>query len=116
MRIELVLLIVSIIANALLIAIILKSNSKKQLKNIFLLNLIFLLICTTGQCAQILFGDKLGIDLIYYDYFVYIGTCFLPVSVFFTGLVYSNTKIKFKRKIFIVINNSYIIIDNIMDK
>ena len=98
MRIELVLLIVSIIANALLIAIILKSNSKKQLKNIFLLNLIFLLICTTGQCAQILFGDKLGIDLIYYDYFVYIGTCFLPVSVFFTGLVYSNTKIKFKKK------------------
>ena len=98
MRTELVLLIVSIIANALLIAIILKSNSKKQLKNIFLLNLIFLLICTTGQCAQILFGDKLGIDLIYYDYFVYIGTCFLPVSVFFTGLVYSNTKIKFKKK------------------
>ena len=98
MRIELVLLIVSIIANALLIAIILKSNSKKQLKNIFLLNLIFLLICTTGQCAQILFGNKLGIDLIYYDYFVYIGTCFLPVSVFFTGLVYSNTKIKFKKK------------------
>ena len=98
MRIELVLLIVSIIANALLIAIILKSNSKKQLKNIFLLNLIFLLICTTGQCAQILFGDKLGIDLIYYDYFVYIGTCFLPVSVFFTGLVYANTKIKFKKR------------------
>ena len=98
MNLILMLLIISIIANILLIVVILKSNNKKQLKNIFLLNMIFLLICTSGQSAQIIFGNKLGIKLIYYDYFVYIGTCFLPVSVFFTGLIYAKTRIKFKRK------------------
>ena len=94
----LILLIISIIANLLLIVVILKSNNKKQLKNVFLLNMIFLLICTCGQCAQIIFGNKLGVKLIYYDYFVYIGTCFLPVSVFFTGLIYAKTRIKFKKR------------------
>lgn len=99
----LILLIISIIANLLLIVVILKSNNKKQLKNVFLLNMIFLLICTCGQCAQIIFGNKLGAKLIYYDYFVYIGTCFLPVSVFFTGLIYAKTRIKVKKRYLLLV-------------
>ena len=93
-----VLLLIAAIANGVLLTSILKSKSKKQIKKIFSFNLICLLICTTGQITQILFSQKLGIKQIYFDYFVYIGTCFLPISVYFTGLSFENTKIQFKKK------------------
>ena len=96
--ITLVLLLIAAIANGVLLTSILKSKSKKQIKKIFSFNLICLLICTTGQITQILFSQKLGIKPIYFDYFVYIGTCFLPISVYFTGLSFENTKIQFKKK------------------
>ena len=96
--ITLVLLLITAIANGVLLTSILKSKSKKQIKKIFSFNLICLLICTTGQITQILFSQKLGIKQIYFDYFVYIGTCFLPISVYFTGLSFENTKIQFKKK------------------
>ena len=94
----LVLLLIAAIANGVLLTSILKSKSKKQIKKIFSFNLICLLICTIGQITQILFSQKLGIKPIYFDYFVYIGTCFLPISVYFTGLSFENTKIQFKKK------------------
>ena len=96
--ITLVLLLIATIANGVLLTSILKSKSKKQIKKIFSFNLICLLICTIGQITQILFSQKLGIKPIYFDYFVYIGTCFLPISVYFTGLSFENTKIQFKKK------------------
>ena len=96
--ITLVLLLIAAIANGVLLTSILKSKSKKQIKKIFSFNLICLLICTIGQITQILFSQKLGIKPIYFDYFVYIGTCFLPISVYFTGLFFENTKIQFKKK------------------
>ena len=93
-----ILLSVAVMANISLLIMILKSVNKNQIRKVFSCNLLCLLICTGGQMAQILFADKLGIPAIYFDYFVYIGTCLLPVSVFFTGLIFSNTKIKFKKK------------------
>ncbi len=96
--ITLVLLLIAAIDNGVLLTSILKSKSKKQIKKIFSFNLICLLICTIGQITQILFSQKLGIKPIYFDYFVYIGTCFLPISVYFTGLSFENTKIQFKKK------------------
>lgn len=96
--ITLVLLLIAAIANGVLLTSILKYKSKKQIKKIFSFNLICLLICTIGQITQILFSQKLGIKPIYFDYFVYIGTCFLPISVYFTGLSFENTKIQFKKK------------------
>ena len=96
--ITLVLLLIAAIANGVLLTSILKSKSKKKIKKIFSFNLICLLICTIGQITQILFSQKLGIKPIYFDYFVYIGTCFLPISVYFTGLSFENTKIQFKKK------------------
>jgi len=94
----LILLGISVFADIFLLMMISKSVNKNQLKKVFSCNLICLLICTVGQMAQILFSDKFGIPPIYFDYFVYIGTCLLPVSVFFTGLVFANTKIKYKNR------------------
>ncbi len=36
-------------------------------------------------------------DPMVFENFIYIGTCFLPVSIFFTGSIFVNTKIKFKK-------------------
>ena len=94
----LILLIVAFVADISLLAIILKSVVKNQIRKIFSGNLVCLVICIVGQIAQILFADRLGINPIYFDYIVYIGTCFLPITVFFTGLVFANTKITFKKK------------------
>jgi len=94
----LILLGIAIIADISLLVIMKKSVNKNQIRKVFFCNLICLMICTAGQIAQILFADKLGIAPIYFDYFVYIGTCLLPISVFFTGLIFANTKIKFKKK------------------
>ena len=94
----LILLIVAFVADISLLAIILKSVAKNQIRKIFSGNLVCLVICIVGQIAQILFADRLGINPIYFDYIVYIGTCFLPITVFFTGLVFANTKITFKKK------------------
>lgn len=93
----LVLLIIASIANLILLYIITKSLNKNQLRIIFSCNLLNILICLSGQIFQILFSNKLNISPIYFDYFVYIGTCFLPISVFFTGKVFVDTKIKFKK-------------------
>ena len=33
----------------------------------------------------------------YFDYFSYIGSCFLPISLFFTANIFLKTKIKFEK-------------------
>jgi len=97
-NITLGLLIISALASAIELIIILKTVNKSQLRTAFICDLTCLLICTLGQAAQIAFSDKLQISPIYFDYIVYIGTCFLPVAAFFTGFIFANTKIKFKKK------------------
>lgn len=93
-----ILLGIATLVDITLLLIILKSVNKNQIKKVFSCNLMCLMICTIGLLAQIMLADKLRLNPIYFDYIVYIGTCFLPVSVFFTGLVFANTKVKFKRK------------------
>ncbi len=91
------LLIISLIANLATLFVILKPARKAQLDIAFSLNLLNNLICLVGQIAQLLCINT-NIKPIYFDYFVYIGTCFLPVSIFFTGLIFANTKITFKKR------------------
>lgn len=57
-----------------------KQNSQTNLKNSFLYVLFCLLICCLGLFAQITLSKPLNIKPIYFDYIVYIGTCFLPVA------------------------------------
>ena len=90
-------LFISFLTTAVLSIVILKKIAKSQLRIWFLLTIACLLICDIGLIGQILFSEKLGIPPIYFDYFVYIGTCFLPVCLLFTSIVFSKTKIKFKK-------------------
>lgn len=96
MNLNIILLIISLIAHITLLFIILKSARKTQLEVIFSLTLLSNSICIVGQALQLIFIDKY--NPIYFDYFVYIGTCFLPLCIFFTGVIFENTKIHLKKK------------------
>lgn len=80
-----------------LITFITKKVQNSQLSNVFKMNLVFILIWNISLTFQILFSERLGINPIYFDYIAYIGICFLPISVFFTGLIFIKTKITFKK-------------------
>lgn len=85
-----------------LLLIIISSKSKKQTSKAFMFVVMCSLICCIGQLLSILIGEKYNIPPIYFDYIVYIGTCFLPVGIFFTSLTFVNTKIKFKKRYLLV--------------
>lgn len=92
-----IILLLSFITVSVLLILVYKKVSKSQLRSCFLSILTCQFICCSGLIAQVLLSNKLGIDPIYFDYFVYIGTCFLPVTFLFTGLIFAKTKITFKR-------------------
>lgn len=75
-----------------------KNNEDSQINKAFLYTLIFLFISSSGLIAQILFKDIFNIKPIYFEYVVYLGTCFLPVTIYFLGVIFSKTKITFRRK------------------
>ncbi len=97
-NITLGLLIIVAIATIEELIIIIKAVNKSQLRGIFICNLACILICLFGQTAQLLLSDRFNIPPIYFEYIVYIGTCFLPVFVLLTGIIFAKTKIVFKKR------------------
>ena len=91
-------LVITTIINAFLIVYLSKKKSKNQLNKVFILALSLLILWAIGLIAQITLSGPLNIEPIYFDYFVYIGACLVPVAVFFMGLIYANTKIEFKKR------------------
>ena len=75
------------------------NNSRKKALNIsFSLFVVCLMICCVGQLISLVFADKWDIEPVYYDYFVYIGTCFLPVAFLFFSMIFAKSNFKFKKK------------------
>ena len=91
---------------ALIIAIVfllitLKLITKKknnQLVKMCSISIALMIWWCTGLSLQILLSDRLNINPIYFDYFVYISVCFIPVSVYYLGKVYENTMIKIEKR------------------
>lgn len=77
---------------------LLKKISKTQLQQIFAVNLILLVVSFFFMFLQMQLSSRFNIAPIYFDYFSYIGIIFLPVSLYFTALIFTNTKIRFKSK------------------
>ena len=98
MNIYVPMLTISIIISGILFIYIVKNKTKNQINQIFAVNIALVIILTLSVLSQTLFAQKYNIDPVRFEYFSYIGGCFLPVSVFFTGLIFANTKIKFKKK------------------
>ena len=94
----LVVLVATILVNLLLTIYLGGKKNKNQLNKVFIWALILLMLWCIGLIGQITLAEPLNIKPVYFDYFVYIGTCFVPVVVFFMGLIYANTKIDFKKR------------------
>lgn len=88
---------------SLILGLYLASRKKKsQLQNIFIINSILIFCWCALLLAQKYFCASSNINPIVFEWFIYIFACFLPVSILFTGIIFANTKIKFK-KIYILI-------------
>ena len=94
----LIALIVSTLLLLILLYVNIKIKKKKQVNWCFIGLISCLLICCTGQILSILLPNAIGIEPIYLDYIVYIGTCFLPVFYLLFGLTFAKTKIAFTKK------------------
>lgn len=93
---SIILLIVLFLIAALYIYIRNKT-SKSQLRHFFLANIVLLFILCLFVFLSSVLSESLNIPAIYFDYFAYIGSCFLPISLFYTANVFLKTKVKFEK-------------------
>lgn len=91
-------LIISAILIFCLMFYLLRIKKKTQLHIVFFFNCFLTFLWSIFLIAQIVLVPKYHIEPIVFDYVVYIGICFLPVSLLFTGVIFANTKIKFSWK------------------
>ena len=92
-------LILSCILVIFLICYLGKLKHKNQLQKIFLLDSFIILMWCILLLAQKYFcANNPAINPIVFEWFIYISACFLPVSFLFTGIVFANTKITFKKR------------------
>ncbi|CDE90285.1 integral membrane sensor signal transduction histidine kinase [Clostridium sp. CAG:389] len=96
LNLSLILVILSAILITGLLTIILRSKSKNQLQKIFAFDLICVLIISVGVILQEICSKLFNINTLNFEKFIYIGTCFLPLGIYFTGLIFSKTKVTFK--------------------
>ena len=82
----------------ILLIIVVNTKRKKVVHTAFAFVVFCLMICCLGQYSSLVFADAWHIEPVYFDYFVYIGTCFLPVAFLFFSISFAKTKFKFKRK------------------
>ena len=94
----LIALIITTVVNFILIIYLTKGKNKNQLSKMFICALCLLILWSIGLIMQITLSEPLNIPPIYFDYFVYIPICLVPITVFFIGLIFANTKITFKKK------------------
>ena len=80
-----------------LLVYVLKIKSKTSLQNIFCLDLLCVFIICVGVILQAILSKLCNIPAINFENYIYIGTCFLPVCILFTGKIFSNPNYKLKR-------------------
>ena len=96
--IPLFLLILSALSIVITLIYVLRIKGRSQLKTIFCVDLICVLVICLGVIFQDILSKNFNWNPWNFEKFIYIGTCFLPVAIFFTGLIFAKTKITFKKK------------------
>lgn len=96
-------LIISAIICIIFISIIKHKISRSQLKTAFIFLYSSMLVIYMGTILQIIFSNILKINPIYFEYFIYIGNVLLPLGFLFMGLIFANTKIKFKNRYLVLV-------------
>lgn len=96
--IPLFLLMLSALSIVITLIYILRTKGRSQLKTIFCVDLICVLVICLGVIFQDILSKNFNWNPWNFEKFIYIGTCFLPVAIFFTGLIFAKTKITFKKR------------------
>lgn len=95
---EFILLVISTLSILVFMGNIIRKRPVSQLQNAFATVLITVLVISTGVILQLVCTSFFNVEPIYFENFIYIGTCMLPVALFFVAIIFRNTKIRFKRK------------------
>ncbi len=96
--IPLFLLMLSALSIVITLIYVLRTKGRSQLQTIFCVDLICVLVICLGVIFQDILSKYFSWNPWNFENFIYIGTCFLPVAIFFTGLIFAKTKITFKKK------------------
>lgn len=96
--IPLFLLMLSALSIVITLIYVLRTKGRSQLKTIFCVDLICVLVICLGVIFQDILSKNFNWNPWNFEKFIYIGTCFLPVAIFFTGLIFAKTKITFKKR------------------
>ena len=96
--IPLFLLILSALSIVITLIYVLRTKGRSQLKTIFCVDLICVLVICLGVIFQDILSKNFNWNPWNFEKFIYIGTCFLPVAIYFTGLIFAKTKITFKKR------------------
>ena len=96
--IPLFLLMLSALSIVITLIYVLRTKGRSELKTIFCVDLICVLVICLGVIFQDILSKYFSWNPWNFENFIYIGTCFLPVAIFFTGLIFAKTKITFKKK------------------
>lgn len=97
-----ILVISSILLIGLTILINLKNKREDQISSVFNLCLICMLIWTSSLILQILFQNT-TVDPVLFEGFASFGACFIPIAFMFLGILFSKTKIHFKKSYMILL-------------
>ena len=97
-NIEFILLVISTLSIILLIFNITRKRPLSQLQYAFTSLLVNILIISVGVISQLVCTTVGNVGPIIFENFIYIGTCLLPVSLFFVAIIFKNTKIRFKKR------------------
>lgn len=92
------LLVASALTVMVLLFLIVKSKKRSQLKNIFIAILALLLFWFFCLILQLICCEKFNFNPLFFENFVYIAACFVPVLILFLALSFVKTKLKFTRK------------------
>lgn len=95
---EFILLVISTLSIILLIFNIIRKRPLSQLQYAFTSLLVNILIISVGVISQLVCTTVENVEPIIFENFIYIGTCLLPVSLFFVAIIFKNTKIRFKKR------------------
>ncbi|HCF64796.1 MAG TPA: hypothetical protein DER13_00835 [Clostridiales bacterium] len=96
--IPLFLLMLSALSIVITLIYVLRTKGRSQLKTIFCVDLLCVLVICLGVIFQDILSKNFNWNPWNFEKFIYIGTCFLPVAIFFTGLIFAKKKITFKKR------------------
>lgn len=92
------LLLVPLIIVTIMFFMLLKSNKKKQTKSVFITILFFMILWFIELILQLICSNKFNIDPLFFENFVYISACIVPILILFLAITFVKTKINFTLK------------------